>query len=145
VGEYHDVVGNLSPYPDVHPTLNTLAASHELALITDGKNTTKKLEKLNVSEYFEFVFRTDTREFTKRADTPFQKLLDHFGVKPDQTVYVGNDPRVDFRQPNRLGIHTVRLRRGTLASMEPPDEESVPDYVIEKLNVLPDVVRCLND
>jgi putative hydrolase of the HAD superfamily len=143
--KYHNVVGNLSLYPEVPSVLATLAEQCALGLITDGKNAAEKLERLGLSERFEFVLATEHRNFSKQDPTPFRELLDHFETEPSHTVYVGNDPRVDFRQPNRLGMHTVRLRRGTLASMGAPDEDSVPDHVIDELDTLPDIVCRLND
>jgi len=143
VTKYHDVIGNLSPYPGVSSTLNQLGGQYEIALVTDGKNGKNKLERLGLSDHFHFVYETDPRDFSKHAPKPFRRLFDHFGVEPNQTVYVGNDPRIDFRQPNRLGMYTVRVEKGLLASMEPPDEECRPDVAVTDIDALPTVVHEL--
>lgn len=137
VDTYHDIVGELTVYPGVLSTLKILAESYELGVITAGKNTQRKLNELGLSRRFDFVVTTASREFSKLESKPFDKLLAHFDTKPAHTVYVGDDPRVDFRQPNLLGMYTVRVRQGTVASMAPPSSKSVPDYVITDINELP--------
>jgi putative hydrolase of the HAD superfamily len=144
VAEYHNVVGNLSVYPAVPQVLETLAERYELGLITDGKNATKKINTLELSGRFDFVLATEHHRFSKQNETPFRLLLDHFETEPNRAVYVGNDPRIDFRQPNQLGMHTIRLRRGTLASIQPPDNDSIPDHVIEEFETLPEIVHRLD-
>jgi putative hydrolase of the HAD superfamily len=143
VTKYHSVVGDLSVYPEVPSTLDKLAEDYKLGLITGGKNAQKKLDSLGLSDRFDFVLATAPREFSKHDPVPFSRLLDNFQTVPPRAVYVGNDPRVDFRQPNRLGMHTVRVRQGTLASMEPSDRENAPDHVIEDIGTLPATVRGL--
>jgi len=144
VTEYHNFVGNLSVYTAVPQVLETLAQRYELGLITDGKNAMKKIKTLGLSERFDFILATELHRFSKQNETPFRLLLDHFETVPNRAVYVGNDPRIDFRQPNQIGMHTVRLRRGTLASIQPPDNDSIPDHDIEELETLPKIVRRLD-
>jgi putative hydrolase of the HAD superfamily len=145
VAEYHSDIEGLSLYSEVPSMLEDLRGDYGLGLITDGKNAAAKLDALDLSEQFEFVLPTAHRDFSKQDPLPFRRLFDYFETEPDRAVYVGNDPRVDFREPNRLGMHTVRLQRGTLASMQPPDPESAPDHIIEKLDTLPDVLRTLTE
>jgi putative hydrolase of the HAD superfamily len=141
VAEYHSVVGDLSLYPAVPQVLEALADHYRLGLITDGKNARKKMKTLGLLERFDFVLATEHHGFSKQNETPFRLLLNHFETEPNRAVYVGNDPRIDFRQPNQLGMHTVHLRRGTLASIQPPDNDSIPDHVIEEVETLPEIVR----
>lgn len=144
VTEYHSVVGNLSVYTEVPRVLETLAERYELGLITDGTNAIKKINTLGLSERFEFILATEHYRFSKQNETPFRLLLDHFETVPNRAVYVGNDPRIDFRRPNQIGMHTVRLHRGALASIQPPDNDSIPDHDIEELETLPKIVRRLD-
>jgi putative hydrolase of the HAD superfamily len=145
VAEYHSNVGSLSLYSEVPSMLEDLRGEYGLGLITDGQNAAAKLDALDLSEQFEFVLPTAHRDFSKQDPVPFRRLLEYFETEPDRAAYVGNDPRVDFREPNRLGMHTVRLQRGTLASMQPPDPDSAPDQVIEKLDTLADMLRTLTE
>ena len=50
-------------------------------------------------------------------------------------MYVGDDPRVDVRIPERLGMTTVRLRRGRYTDLEPADGIE-PDVEIDDLGAL---------
>lgn len=144
VAEYHSAVGNLSVYPTVPQVLETLEEIYKLGLITDGKNATEKIDTLELSGRFDFVLATEHHGFSKQHETPFRLLLDHFETEPIRSVYIGNDPRTDFQQPNQLGMHTVRLRRGTLASIQPSGNDSTPDHVIEELETLPWLLRRLD-
>jgi putative hydrolase of the HAD superfamily len=140
VERYHDEIGDLEPFPDTEGVLKDLANNYRLALITDGKNVSEKLEQLGLEEYFEFVVATTNREVTKREPAPYEELLSHFDALPASVAYVGDDPRYEFRYPNRLGMYTVWVRRGLHADRTPAND-CTPDSEIDTLRELPQVIR----
>lgn len=137
VEAFHAAGTSLSPYDETESVLRRLGERYDLGLITDGRGGHAKLERLGLGSYFDAVVVTPTIDTSKHDETPFRRVLDDCEVVPDEAVYVGDDPRVDFRVPNRLGMTTIRCRRGRYTQLEAPEAEAAPEYEIESLkNVL---------
>ena len=140
VEAYHGATVPLEPYEATEPVLRQLREEYRLGLITDGRNGYAKLERLGLEEYFDTVVVTPDFEISKRYREPFDRALEALEVEPSRTVYVGDDPRVDFTVPNRLGMGTVRLRRGRYTDLD-PEEPATPDVEIDSLDRLPAVLE----
>lgn len=136
VSAFHEASDPLTPFPDAELTLSELSNAYRIGLITDGRGGFAKLHRLGIRGYFDAVLVTPIVNSSKRDRLVFEWVLAEMDVAPDQTTYVGDDPRVDFRVPNQLGMTTVRLRRGRYAELEPADELSKPDYEITTLTDL---------
>lgn len=136
VDAYHDSTGDLAPYEDAEETLARLDDAYDLGLVTDGRNGRAKLRQLGIGDYFDAVVVAHAHGLAKREDPAvFRRALDALDAPPEAAVYVGDNPRTDFRVPNRLGMATVRLRRGRYDDLEPRHGE-VPDAEIDALDAL---------
>jgi len=141
VEAYHGASDPLAPYDETVPTLRGLADDgYRLGLVTDGRNGDAKLRRLGIGDYFEAVVVTPEHGCSKHGREPFDKVLSELSAEPERTVYVGDDPRVDFAVPNHLGMGTVRLRRGRYVDLAPPDDAAAPDAEIDALSELPDLL-----
>lgn len=141
VEAYHEAVGPLEPYDDTRSVLQDLSESYRLGLVTDGRNGLAKLDALGLRPVFEAVVVTPPLDLTKAQREPFDRVTEALDIEYGEMVYVGDDPRVDFAVPNRLGAGTVRLRRGRYTDYSPPSETAVPDAEIEALGDLPMVLE----
>lgn len=144
VSAFHDASTPLSPYPGTEPLLTSLAPEYDLGLITDGRGGHAKLARLGIGDYFDEVLVTPTIDRSKHEPVVFQSVLDGFGARPGAAVYVGDDPRVDFAVPNELGMETVRLRRGRYTHLDAEDPSARPDYEVESLPAVHDVLDCIS-
>jgi putative hydrolase of the HAD superfamily len=143
VEAFHDATGTLTPYDHTYRLLSQLRESYRLGLITDGKKGHAKLRRLGVQDYFDAVLVTPRIGRSKHDPTVFERTLAELSVPPWEAVYVGDDPRVDFRVPNQLDMRTVRLRRGRHTGREPQSEQAAADHEITRLTDLPAVLdRC---
>jgi putative hydrolase of the HAD superfamily len=133
VEAYHSSTESLAPYDDTVDVLSALASNHRLGLITDGRGGHAKLQRLGIGDHFDVVLVTPTIGQSKHEPTVFERTLSELSVKPSDAAYVGDDPRVDFRVPNELGMRTVRLRRGRYVDLEPTEEAAAPDHEIDEL------------
>lgn len=140
VEAFHAATTPMSPYDETERVLSQLAEDYELGLVTDGRGGLAKLRRLGIREYFDSVVVTPEVDCSKRQETAFERALDGLTAPAGATAYVGDDPRVDFRVPNEMGMWTVRLRRGRYADLEPTDRLAEPDVEIAELSALPDVV-----
>lgn len=127
VDAFHDATEPLKPYPETEHVLARLSDSYRLGLITDGRGGRAKLNRLGLAEYFETVLVTPTIDSSKADPEVFERVLSPLAVSPEDATYVGDDPRVDFRVPNQLGMTTVRLRRGRYKHLRPADVGASPD------------------
>jgi putative hydrolase of the HAD superfamily len=133
VSAYHDSEGPLVPYPDAAETLASLGESHDVGVITGGTNGRGKLSRLGLADYVDEVIVTAERDDSKREPEPFVELAARFGASHDSMVVVGDRPELDFPQPNRLGMTTVRLRRGHYATATARGD-AVPDVEVDSLS-----------
>jgi len=136
VDAYHDATDPLPPDPETERVLSTLADTHQLGLVTDGRGGHAKLDRLDIRSYFDAVLVTPTVDRSKHDRGVFERVLAELSTSPRAAAYVGDDPRVDFRVPNEMGMTTVRIRRGRYVGLEPPDEAAAPDHEIESLGSL---------
>ena len=140
VEAYHAASDPLDPYPETEQVLSRLGSTCELAVITDGRNGRAKLRRLGIADHFEVVVVGPELDSSKHERTVFDAAFADIAGEPRQTVYVGDDPRVDFTIPNRLGMATIRVRRGRYADLEPAGSEARPDVEVETLDELHDMV-----
>jgi putative hydrolase of the HAD superfamily len=140
VDAYHAAADPLDPYPETERVLSRLGREYELGLITDGRNGRAKLRRLGIEDHFEVVVVGPELDRSKRDPVVFQRAISGLDGEPERTVYVGDDPRVDFRVPNRLGMATIRLRRGRYADLEPDGTGGAPDAEIDHLDAVPALV-----
>jgi len=139
VEAYHDHRGPLEPYPGAEAVLARLRERYRLGLLTDGRNGQGKLGRLGLAGYFDAVVVTHDREFAKPAVDAFERVASGLGVAPAATVYVGDHPELDVVGPKRLGMGTVRLRRGRFAD-RPSRDDAPPDAEIDRLDALVDLL-----
>ena len=136
VEAFHGAEEPLTPYPETERVLSRLGRDHQVGVITDGRNGRAKIRRLGISNYLDGVVATPPLGLSKHQVEPFERLLSALEVDPERAVYVGDDPRVDFRVPNDLGMTTVRLRRGRYRSLEPAEAAAAPDLEIDRLGRL---------
>lgn len=137
VDAYHGAESSLEPYPETEAVLSRLGAQFTLGLITDGRGGHAKLRRLGLTEHFEDVLVTPTVGRSKDERAVFKHVLDQLSTPPAAAVYVGDDPRVDFRVPNQLSMTTVRLLRGRYVDLDAGEAVAAPDHEIASLESLP--------
>lgn len=136
VEAYHDSTGPLDPYKEAEAVLSRLDQAYDLGLVTDGRNGRDKLNRLGLAGHFDVVVVAHDHGLAKSEDPEaFKRALDELGVAHEDTVYVGDHPLADVRIPARLGMLTVRLRRGRYADRDP--DNAAPDAEIDSLAALP--------
>lgn len=136
VAAYHDNETDLWPLPDAVSTLDALAGTHKLGVITGGTNGREKLDRLGLADYFEVISVTAEQDTSKRRPAVFESALNVLDTSPTAAVYVGDRPGLDFPQPNRLGMTTVRITRGRYADVDATGDAQ-PDDTVDGLDELP--------
>lgn len=100
---------------DVDGVLFQLQGICRLGVISDGFLVTQqnKVAALELTSRVEEIILTDLwgRPFWKPHPRAFAEMAALFDVRPQQCVYVADNPAKDFIAPNKLGWQTVRIRR----------------------------------
>jgi len=139
VDAYHDNDGALEPFPGAEAVVAELDATYDLGLITGGRNGRAKLARLDLDDYFDTVIVTSGQPWSKRDAEPFEILRERLGAEPEAVAVVGDRPELDFPQPNRLGMTTIRVETGRYATAAAKGS-AAPDETIPSLDCLPDVL-----
>ena len=100
---------------DSRRVLETLARSHQLALLTDGFLPAQRLkvQALGIEACFRTIVYTEElgRSAWKPSTLGFERLVRMLQTAPDCMAYVGDNESKDFIAPNRLGMLTVQVLR----------------------------------
>ena len=142
VNVYRSHIPRIKLPEDSRDILCELRAKYTLALLTDGFLPAQKLkvQSLGIEKFFKCIVYTEQlgREFWKPSPAGFEKIIEILKVKPENTVYIGDNEKKDFIAPNKLGFLTVQLirpaRLHTKVSNEP---DGHAQHVIHKISQLP--------
>jgi len=123
-------------YPDVAPTVNALKAiGIKTAIVTTIARW--RFEPLLRQNNVEIDFMCTAREAKAVKPNPkiYSAVLTKFGVKAEEAIMVGDDPKTDIVPAKKLGIKTALLNR------EEKRECAEADCVISSLIQLLDLVK----
>ncbi|GGT01746.1 MULTISPECIES: HAD family hydrolase [Streptomyces] len=112
-----------SLFPDVLPVLDTLAATHRHAVLSNSSLTVqdRKLRVLGVHDRFEAVLCAAELGVSKPAADAFLAACDALALAPHQVAYVGDHPEIDGRGAAEAGLLSVWIDRGgAYATVDPP-------------------------
>lgn len=109
----------LTSYKDIVPTLKILKKENlKLGVITDGdpERQKRKIESLGLKKFFDLLIYTSETK-AKPSAKPYEKVIGVLKEKPENVIYVGDNPELDFKGAKNIGMVTVRVRRGEFRSM----------------------------
>lgn len=116
--------------------------SLRLGCVTDGWLAVqrRKVEALEVESDLDALVISDEfgRDFWKPHPKPFLACCARLGVKPDETVFVGDNPERDMVGARRAGLASIRIRRpgGYFQATELGGNETQADFDIRLLTEL---------
>jgi putative hydrolase of the HAD superfamily len=102
-------------YPDALKFLKNNNKNFKLGLITNGHKITQtnKISALSIRKYFKAIFIAT--EFGdndwEKSMASFNFLLKKIKSKPEETIYIGDNPKRDFMGAKKMGILTIRIKR----------------------------------
>jgi len=133
---------HLDPYPGVVPTLIKLKEEgFKIGIVSDAPRMKAwgRLASTGLLHFFSTVVTVDDAGVEKPSELPFKKALSDMGVKPEETIMVGNDLSRDIAGAKRLGMKTIFAKYGEGGGRnEKTDVE--PDYTINSFRELLEIV-----
>ncbi len=134
--------GNLVPYKHVRETLLKLKERGlKLGIVSDAPRMQAwlRLAEMNLIEYFDVVIALEDTGELKPSSTPFQRAIERLGFKPDEFLFVGDNPERDIKGADRMGMHTALAKYGQWAK-----GKSNADHNLESVSDLIEVVDSYN-
>lgn len=110
-------------FPDVLPVLDSLAASHRHAVLSNSSLHVQdhKLRVLGVHDRFETILCAVELGVSKPEAGAFLAACEFLGLPPHEVAYVGDHPEIDGRGAADAGLLSVWIDRGGLyATIDPP-------------------------
>ena len=134
--------GNLTPYPRIMETLIKLKSKGLiLGIVSDAPKMQAwlRLAETNISEFFDVVVALEDTGRLKPSRMPFKQAIKKLGFKPEEILFVGDNPERDIKGAKGVGMKTALAEYGQLIK-----GKSKPDFVLKKLIDLQKVVEKCN-
>jgi putative hydrolase of the HAD superfamily len=137
-------VGSLMLYEDARNVLPLLAQNYMLGLITNGHQEMqkRKVAALGLEGLMNIKIYTAEIGFPKPAPEGYKYALKIANIRPHQSLYVGDNPYVDFEGAKCSGVYTVRLLRGEFK--ESTVNDSLTDARVQDFYELEELLSHLN-
>ncbi len=129
--------GYHKPYPNAERTIKYLQSKgYKLAIISNAPviKAWIRLTEIGLANYFTVIIASDVGK--KPSSKPFRAALKNLGVKPQNVLYVGDDPRRDIKGAKNMGMKTALALYGLHKSHEKYVKNHQPDYKLKKVSDL---------
>jgi len=107
--------GFLFPYPHVRSTLVKLKEKNlVLGIVSDAPRMRAwlRLAEMNMTHYFDVVITLDDTGLLKPNRMPFEKALKKLKFKPNEILFVGDNPERDILGAKQAGMKTCLAKYG---------------------------------
>ena len=132
-------MGFISPYPGTKQTLIRLKEKgFKLAIVTDAPRMKawNRLCSMSLDDFFDIVVCFEDTGKLKPNKEPFLLALKRLKLKPNQAIYVGDNPNRDIKGAKKAGIKTIYASYGNKRTIK----AIKPDYVINNIRDIVDIV-----
>lgn len=111
-------------FPDTKATLDRLSKEgHPLGIISNFDSRIDEVcEALGIRRYFQTVTISSREGVAKPSPEIFKRALKKAGLRPEESMYIGDSPHHDIQGAREIGMKVLLLdRKGRY-----PDEREVP-------------------
>lgn len=137
--DYRQRIASFVPArPYVKELLRSLAPIYQLAVVSNGSSATqrKKLEQARLAGFFSSVWISEECGCAKPSPRIFLLALQQLKCKPEDALFIGDDPVRDIEGAAQVGCRTCWVSHGGLF----PKELTPPDLTISDVSALPDAL-----
>ena len=120
---------------EIYPTLEILAKTFILGVITNGN---ADVRRLGLADYFAFALCAEDLGIGKPDPAPFLEALKRGGVAPEAAVHIGDHPGDDIAGAQQAGMRAIWYNPAGL----PWEATTPPDAEISSLTQLPGVLKA---
>lgn len=130
--------GYLAPYPKIRDTLIKLKAKGlVLGIVSDAPRMQAwlRLAEMSLLEFFDFVVALEDTGKLKPSKLPFRQAIKKLGLKPEEILFVGDNPKRDIRGAKSVGMLTALAKYGQAVK-----GKEKPDFVLRQPQDLAKIV-----
>lgn len=100
-------------YDDVIETLKQLKKDYFLAIVSNGNPVSqrRKLDNINLYEYFDYTLISGEIGIRKPDAGIFLYACNQLNVKPEECLYVGDNPKADMIGSRNAGMNSLYVDR----------------------------------
>ncbi len=120
------------PFPDVVPALTTLQQHFLIGSVSNG---VADLGEIGLASFFHASVAAHQFGLAKPDPAIFLAACEKLKVRPEEAVYVGDDPLLDVQGAQRAGLAAVWMNRGLHPGRGLPDEVR-PDAICSDLHAV---------
>jgi len=133
----------LHPYPKTVTTLIELnRMGLKLGIVSDAPRMRAwlRIADMHLSDFFDFVItKDDVRGKLKPHHLPFRTAVRKLGVKPEEILFVGDNPQRDIKGAMEAGMKTALALYGE----HPERKSSGADYRLKSVHDIVGIVKAL--
>ena len=124
-------------YPETENCLSELSKHYKIGIIANQNlGSEERLEKLGLLKHIDLVIASAEEGVAKPDLRIFQIALARADCKPEEAIMVGDRIDNDIIPANKIGMTTVWIKHGFGGYAELKEIEEHPDYTINNLNDL---------
>ena len=128
------------PFAETLPMLEKLKKDgYKVGLITNGQHALqyKKLELTGLRYIFDEIIVSGDVMTEKPDKEIFLMMTEKLGVKPEECVYVGDNPVNDIKGAKGAGYHTLWIKSTGIWN----EAVSAPDAEVYRVEEIPDTIK----
>ena len=122
-------------YAETHSVLEHLKnQNYHLAVVSNfDERLGEILERLSLNDYFDFIACSFNAGVYKPSPKIFELALNHFGVKAEEALHVGDNVDLDYKPAMQLGMKSFIVDR---FCMDFSEKKVSPEHIIRDLTPL---------
>jgi putative hydrolase of the HAD superfamily len=137
---YKTFVSSIEVSSDVPPLLVRLSNQYRLGLVSNYpccRSIEDSLKKTGLRDFLEAIVVSGDVGYAKPHPKPFETMLDHLKLRPEECLFVGDNWLADVQGAKRMGMSAVLISQYTpYEEFKPSDGDHQPDSSIRHLNEL---------
>jgi HAD superfamily hydrolase (TIGR01549 family) len=131
---WQDVGNHDRPLAYAARALERLAARYPLVMVANqGLHARSLLEAAGLDRYFSHLLLSDEIGIAKPDERIFQLALDHLQLEPERAAMLGDRLDLDIEPSRRIGMLSIRIRRGPFACQDAARPEEQPHLTFNSL------------
>lgn len=128
-------------YSDTKWVLEIMSKKYKLGVIANQSLGTKeRLDNRGIGKYFDVVVASAEAGCAKPDLKIFNLALEQAGCKPNEAVMIGDRLDNDVVPAKQLGMKTVWVRQGFAKYQSISNETEKPDFIIDSIGDILDVL-----
>lgn len=126
----------------VEKVIPLIAENYRIGILGQYNRELKdELEKENLLQYFTYQNTQEEFSITKPNTRYFELILRKAGVEAKNSIMVGDRIDKDIIPAKMIGMKTIRIRTGIHKDQEPRQYEEIPDYEIDAIVGLLEILK----